>query len=103
MKFIDIKMFRSAEDIYKETEEKRKIAQLPVNRRLKYISWFFGIAVIAILITLIIGIDSFSLTALLILRGCAGLCAILFLISVACYLYRINYTYYKQKSKIKKN
>lgn len=96
-------MFRSKEDICKEKEEKEKIAKHPANQKLKYSAIGFAISGIAILIILILGLDLFSLTTFLILRGWVGICAILFIILVACYLYRVNYNYYKQKNKVKNN
>lgn len=94
-------MFRSLEKTYEEKAELNKIAQLPANRKLKYMALAFAVCGIALFIIMICGLDSFSLTAFLVLRGCAGLCGILFIIFVACYLYRVNYTYQKQKSIIK--
>ena len=92
------RMFRSFEKISKEKAERDKIAQLPANRRLKYIAWAFGICVIILLLLMIIWLDTFSVNVFLVLRGCTGLCAILFMIFVAIYLYRIHYIYFKQKS-----
>lgn len=92
-------MFRSIQKQYEEKATLHKIAQTPANRNLKYIALAFAVIGIALLIVLISGLDSFSLTAFLVLRGCVGLCAILFLIFVACYLYRVYYTYYHTKSK----
>ena len=90
-------MFRSLEKTYKEKTEINKIAQLPVNRKYKYIAIVFGIIAIVLLIIMIFGLDSFSLTAFIVLRGCVGLFAILFLIFVGYYLYRVYYSFYKQK------
>lgn len=91
-------MFRSLEKTYEEKAELNKIAQSRANRKLKYVALAFAIIGIALLIIMISGLDTFSLTALMVLRGCVGLCAILFMIFVAVYLYRVYYTYFKQKS-----
>ena len=93
-----MRMFRSLEKTYEEKAALNKIAQLPANRKYKYLALAFAISVIVLLIIMILVLDSISLTAFLVLRGCAGLCAILFLIFVACYVYRVYYTYYKQKA-----
>lgn len=97
--FLNKEMFRSFEKSYEEKTELKKIAQQPTNRNLKYLALLFGIIVIALLIIMILGMDSFSLTVFLVLRGCAGLCAILFIIFVALYLFRVYYIFYKQKWK----
>lgn len=91
-------MFRSLEKIFEEKAELNKIAQYPTNRNLKYVAIVFGIIAIVLLLIMIFGLDSFSLTVFLALRGCVGLFAILFLIFVGCYLYRVYYSFYKQKS-----
>lgn len=74
---------------YHDNGEFKRISQLPANRKYRNIALAFGIAGIIILLVAIIGLNSFSLTAILFLRGCAGLCAILFIIFVAIYLYRV--------------
>lgn len=91
-------MFRSLEKTYEEKMELNKIAQLPANRKFKYLAMAFGISTIVLLMIMILGLDSFSLIAFLVLRGCAGLLAILFMIFVGCYLYRVYYSFYKHKS-----
>lgn len=90
-------MFRSLAKTYEEKAELNKIAKLPVNRKLKNISLAFALCGIALLITMIVGLESFSTRTLLVLRGCVGLFAILFIIGVGFYLYRVNYAYIKQK------
>ena len=75
-------MFRSIEDIYKEKEEKEKIAQLPSIRKLKYVAMgVIGVTISLLLINLI-WIDTLSRTALLAIRGSAGVFSIIFLIIV---------------------
>ena len=91
-------MFRSLEKTYEEKEELNKIARLRENRIYKYLALAFATAMIALLIIMLSGLDTFSLTTFLVLRGCVGLCAILFLVFVACYLLRVYGTYYKQKA-----
>ena len=90
-------MFRQLERIHKEKEELNKIAQLPANRKLKYLALFFISIGIALLIIMIIWFDDFSREAFLAMRGCAGLFAILFAIIVAIYIFRINSAYHKQR------
>ena len=88
-------MFRSLEMTYEEKAKLNKIAQLPAHRKFKYGAIGCGISVIILLIIMIFGLDSFSETALLVLRGCVGLFAILFMIFVGYYLYQVYYSYYK--------
>ena len=89
-------MFRSIEDIYKEKEEKEKIAQLPSIRKLKYLAMgAIGVTISLLLINLI-WIATLSRTALLAIRGSAGVFAIIFLIIVGIYMHKINTTYNKQ-------
>ena len=90
-------MFRSIEDIYKEKEEKEKIAQLPSIRKLKYLALFFISICIALILTNIKWLETFSTTVILVLRGCAGICAIIFLIIVGIYMHKINTIYHEQR------
>ena len=96
-------MFRSIEDIYKEKEEKEKIAQLPSIRKLKYLALFFISIGIALILTNLILLGTISLTVILVLRGCAGICAIIFVIIVGIYMHKINTTYNKQQFRNKKD
>ena len=92
-------MFRKLERIHKEKEELNKIAQLPANRKLKYLALFLISIGIALLIIMIIWYDELSREALLVMRGCAGLFAIFFAIIVAIYLFRINSAQHKLRYK----
>lgn len=83
--------------------EWNKIAQLPKNRKLKYLAYFFISVGIALLIIMIIWYDNLSREALLFMRGCAGLFAIFFAIVVTIYLYRINTAFHNQRYKARKN
>lgn len=94
-------MFRHLRNTYVEKAALDKIAASQANRILKYIALAFALIAIVLLMIMIIWLDSFSLTTILVLRGCVGLCAIIFIIFVAIYLYRVNYSYHKQKSKRK--
>ena len=81
----------------KEKEELYKIAQLPANRKLKYLALFFISIGIALLLIMIIWLDDLSRGTILFMRGCAGLFAIFFAIVVTIYLYRINILFHKQR------
>ena len=88
----------SLPDLYDKAVYNR-IGQMPSNRIYKYLALVFAIAGIIIMSIAIIGIDSFSLKAILFLRGWAGICAVLFIIFVAIYLYRVYKTLFNQNPK----
>ena len=90
-------MFRSLEDIYKEKQDKERIAQQPSIKKLKYLALFFISIGIALILTNIIWLETFSTTVILVLRGCAGICAIVFLIIVGIYMHKINTIYHEQR------
>ena len=92
-------MFRRLEKINQEKEELDKIAQLPANRKLKYLAFFFIFIGITLLLIMIIWYENLSLEALLTMRGCAGLSAIFFVIIVTIYLFRINSAHHEQRYK----
>ena len=76
-----------------------RIGQMPSNRKYKNLALAFAIAGITLMLIAIVGIDSFSLNAILILRGWAGVCAVFFIIFVAIYLYRVYKTLFNQNPK----
>ena len=90
-------MFRSLEDIYKEKQDKERIAQQPFIKKLKYLALFFISIGIALILTNLIWLETFSTTVILVLRGCEGICAIIFVIIVGIYMHKINTTYNKQR------
>ena len=79
-------------------EEIEQIYNTPANLRLKHIA--IGVICVAIILMGIaaILIDDISDTMLLVMRGCAGLCAILFVIIVGILTYRVNNTYIKSST-----
>ena len=81
-----------------QREEIEKIYNTPANLRLKHIA--IGVICIAIILMGIaaILIDDISDTMLLVMRGCAGLCAIIFVIIVGILTYRVNNTYIKSST-----
>lgn len=74
-----------------------KIARLPANRRLKYIALTFIVAAILIMLSMLFWMDKMSVRQILFLRGCAGLCALIFLIITAIYLYRTYSKFIKSR------
>lgn len=76
-----------------DREELKKLYNTPTNLRLKNIALcVIGVA-IAIMISLIFLMDKISLQLLAVMRGCAGVLAIIFVIIVAVLVYRVNSAY----------
>ena len=90
-------MFHPLEKTNKEKEELNKIAQLPTNRKLKYLALFFISIGIILFLIMIIWFDDLSRDAIFTMRGCAGICAIIFLIIVGIYIHKINTIYHEQR------
>ena len=88
----------SLPDLYDKAEFD-KIGRMPANRKYKYIALAWIFVGIALILVTIIGIESFSFKTILILRGCAGVCAVFFIIFVAIYLFRVFKTLFNQKAK----
>ena len=76
-----------------------RIGRMPSNRIYKYVGLAFIVIGIILMLVTIIGIDSFSLKTILILRGSAGVCAAFFIIFVAIYLFRVYKILFNQKPK----
>lgn len=76
-----------------DREELKELYNTPTNSRLKNIALcVIGVA-IAIMISLIFLMDKISLQLLAVMRGCAGVLAIIFVIIVAVLVYRVNSAY----------
>lgn len=69
----------------------------PTNRRLKYVAISIISVAIAIFVALIIWYDAISPKLYLFMRGCAGLCAIVFVILVTIIVYRVNHEFINQR------
>ncbi len=73
-----------------EREELNNLYDAPENRRLKYCAITIIALVIILLLSMTIWIDKISTTGILIMRGCAGLGAIAFVIIVGILSYHVN-------------
>lgn len=70
----------------------------PADRRLKYFAFAaIGIAIV-LLLMMTFWLDELSLRALLVMRACAGLCAIVFVILVAVLTYRVYNAYFQNRN-----
>ncbi|MDE6468893.1 MAG: hypothetical protein K2L28_08380 [Muribaculaceae bacterium] len=89
----------------KETmqREQEKYYREKTNLRLKYAALLsIGISII-LLLTLALGfVDFNNTTAILFMRGCAGLFALVFVVLVGILVFRVNNSYFKDKTN-KKN
>lgn len=84
-------------DIRKRKRELDKLYQKPANRRLKYLAVGFAVIAIALMIAMILLIDSLSWRTMMLLRGCTGLSAIIFVALTGVLVYRVNREYYKER------
>lgn len=85
-------------------EEKEKYYREKINIRLKYAALIsIGISIILLLIMTFGLVDLNNTTALLVMRGCAGLFALLFVVLVGILVYRVNVLYFNDRNKNYKN
>lgn len=73
-----------------EREEINRRYNMPGNRRLKYAALTVIGIVILLLLSMIVWIDAIPYRGMLIIRGCAGLGAIIFIVLVGILSYRVN-------------
>ena len=78
-------------------EEIKKLYNTPVNRRLKYCALGAISVSIALMIIMIIWMDEISARMKLFMRGCAGMCAIVFVILCGCLVYRVYSVWFRRK------
>ena len=85
-------------------QEREKYYREKTNRRLKYAALIsIGISII-LLLTMAFGfVDYNNTTAILFMRGCAGLFALIFVVLVAIIVYRVNVSYFNDKLKSKQD
>ena len=73
-----------------DRDELNRLYNLPENRRLKYGALAVIAVVIILLLTMTIWIENISTKVMLIMRGCAGLGALIFVVLVGILTYRVN-------------
>lgn len=73
-----------------EREEINKLYNLPENRRLKYVALAVMAVVVVLLLSMTIWLENIPPKVLLIIRGCAGLGALVFVVLVGILTYRVN-------------
>lgn len=85
-------------------QEREKYYREKTNTRLKYVALIsIGISII-LLLTMAFGfVDYNNTTAILFMRGCAGLFALIFVVLVAIIEYRVNISYFNDKLRSKQD
>ncbi len=83
----------------RERDELRHLYNSHNNRRLKYCAITIIALVIILLLSMIIWIDEIPTNLLLIMRGCAGVGAILFVMIVGILSYRVNKHHISKRNK----
>lgn len=85
-------------------QEREKYYREKTNTRLKYVALIsIGISII-LLLTMAFGfVDYNNTTAILFMRGCAGLFALIFVVLVAIIVYRVNISYFNDKLRLKQD
>ena len=82
-------------------QEREKYYREKTNTRLKYVVFVALISIcisIILLLTMAFGfVDYNNTTAILFMRGCAGLFALIFVVLVAIIVYRVNISYFNDK------
>lgn len=72
--------------------EIRRYSRTPAGRRLKFTALTAIAVSIVLLITIAFSNDSISPETTLLMRGCAGLCAIIFVVAEGLLVYRANHS-----------
>ncbi len=95
-------IFSILKTYHMDREELKKLYNTPANLRLKHIALCVIGMSIAILISMIFLVDKASWQLLAVMRGCAGVLAIIFVIIVAVLVYRVNNAYITKGRRNKK-
>lgn len=85
-------------------QEREKYYREKTNTRLKYVALISICISIILLLTMAFGfVDYNNTTAILFMRGCAGLFALIFVVLVAIIVYRVNISYFNDKLRSKQD
>lgn len=80
----------NTQKLLQEGAEFNRLYNAPINKRFKYCALAVITITIALLLAMIIWMEDLSATSMLIMRGCAGLGAIIFVVLVGLLTYRVN-------------
>lgn len=83
-------MGKNTQKLLQERAELNRLYNVPTNKRLKYCALVVIAITIALLLAMIIWMEDLSATSMQIMRGCAGLGAIIFVVLVGLLTYRVN-------------
>lgn len=78
-------------------EDMQRQYREPANRRLKYVALAVGMACVLIPLMVILRPYDFSLRTILVLRGCMGVLAVVFVVLTGILVYRVNRSYWRGK------
>ncbi len=92
-------MGRNTQKLLQERTELNSLYNAPANKRLKYSAIVVIAITIALIISMIIWMEDLSVTSILIMRGCAGLGAIIFVVLVGVLTYRVNSQHIQKRNK----
>ena len=79
----------------------RKYARTPAGKRLRNIAFAAIAACAALLITVALCINLLSWKMILLMRGCAGLCGIIFVVTYGLLLYKAHSTFFHERNRHK--
>ncbi len=74
-----------------------KYSRTAANRKLKYTAWGFIAAAIVLLLVAAFMMDQLSWEAVCIMRGCAGVFAVIFVVLIGILVYRTNSAYWQNR------
>lgn len=92
-------MGKNTQKLLQERAELNRLYNVSTNKRLKYSAMVVIAITIALMLSMIIWMDNLSETSILIMRGCAGLGAIIFVVLVGILTYRVNSQHFQNRNK----
>lgn len=96
-------MGKNAQKLLQERAELNRLYNASTNKRLKYSAIVVIAVAIALMLSMIIWMDDLSETSILIMRGCAGLGAIIFVVLVGILTYRVNSQHIQNRNNKERN
>ena len=84
--------------LFKEREDINKLYNAPEYRRWRYVAFAVISIAVILLLSMIIRIDDLSPKIMLFMRGCVGLCALIFVIIVGIITYKVNTRYINNRN-----
>lgn len=92
-------MGKNTQKLLQERAELNRLYNVSTNKRLKYSAMVVIAITIALMLSMIIWMDDLSETSIQIMRGCAGLGAIIFVVLVGILTYRVNSQHIQNRNK----